>query len=179
MTRFDEIFPALNAAAMRASCAPCARTWPAAAALACGGRGACVVLRRIQVWNSCVWITSLCPLLPSPATLHCTRSYVCSVFLSGPIRPNIALAFAFAFKVEVFWEGLKIFKKFPFIFDFYLIGHNVKSKWKIFSNFVAFSEFINFKGGSISRRHFHLRPDPQKNLRNYYLHTWTKVKIPF
>ena len=115
--------------------------WPA------GGRGACVVLRRIQVWNSCVWITSLCPLLPSPATLHCTRSYVCSVFLSGPIRPNIALAFAFAFKVEVFWEGLKIFKASPFIFDFYLIGHNVKTKWKICSNFKAFSEYMNFKGG--------------------------------
>ena len=86
--------------------------WPA------GGRGACVVLRRIQVWNSCVWITSLCPLLPSPATLHCTRSYVCTVFLSGPIRPNIALAFAFAFKVEVFWEGLKIFKKFHLFLAF-------------------------------------------------------------
>jgi hypothetical protein len=32
----------------------------------------------------------------------------------------------------------------------------------MFSNIKAFSEYINFKGGLISSRHFHLRPDPQK-----------------
>ena len=43
-------------------------------------------------------------------------------------------------KVQVFWEWHKIWKKNPH-------KVNVKFMWEIFSNFVALSEYIAFKGG--------------------------------
>ena len=85
----------------RAPCAQRARTWPAAAALACGGEGGvCRFAANPGMKFMCVnYLPVPSPALPRYTALH-TFVYVCSVFLSGPIRPNIALAFTF--KVEVF-----------------------------------------------------------------------------
>ena len=46
-------------------------------------------------------------------------------------------------KVRVFWEGHKIWKNLPLKIWRYSVMSNFK--WKIFSNFVAFSEYPNFK----------------------------------
>ena len=45
-------------------------------------------------------------------------------------------------KVRVFWEGHKIWKKFPLKIWHYSATSNFK--WKIFSNCVAFSEYPHF-----------------------------------
>ena len=45
-------------------------------------------------------------------------------------------------KVRIFWEGHKIRKKLPLKIWRYWVTSNFK--WKIFSNFVAFSEYPNF-----------------------------------
>ena len=45
-------------------------------------------------------------------------------------------------KVQIFWEGHKLEKNLPLIIWRYSVVSNVK--WKIFSNFVAFSEYLNF-----------------------------------
>ena len=49
-------------------------------------------------------------------------------------------------KVQVFWEGHKFEKNIPLIIWRYSVSSNVKRK--IFSNFVAFSEYLNFKSYS-------------------------------
>ena len=46
-------------------------------------------------------------------------------------------------KVQVFWEGHKILKKMSQLFWHYLV--NLKKVERCFSNFVAFSEYLNFK----------------------------------
>ena len=46
-------------------------------------------------------------------------------------------------KVWTFWEGHKIWKNLPLKIWRYWVMSNFK--WKIFSNFVAFSECLNFK----------------------------------
>ena len=48
----------------------------------------------------------------------------------------------FSIKVRIFWEGHKIRKNLPLKIWRYSVTSN--SKWKIFSNFVAFSEYPNF-----------------------------------
>ena len=45
-------------------------------------------------------------------------------------------------KVQIFWEGHKLEKNLPLIIWRYSVASNVK--WKIFSNFVAFSEYLKF-----------------------------------
>ena len=45
------------------------------------------------------------------------------------------------FKVHIIWEGHKILRNLPLTFD----CSTVKSKGKISQNFVAFSEYMNFK----------------------------------
>ena len=45
-------------------------------------------------------------------------------------------------KVHIFWEGHKILRNLPLTFDFM---YSSKSKGKISQNFVAFSEYMNFK----------------------------------
>ena len=45
-------------------------------------------------------------------------------------------------KVGIFWEGHKIWKNLPLKIWRYWVASNFK--WKIFSNFVAFSEYPNF-----------------------------------
>ena len=45
-------------------------------------------------------------------------------------------------KVRIFWEGHKIWKNLPLKIWRYSVTTNFK--WKIFSNFVAFSEYPNF-----------------------------------
>ena len=57
----------------------------------------------------------------------------CPCFLSGLI---------ILVKVRIFWEGHKIRKNLPLkIWRYSVTSH---FKWKIFSNFVAFSEYPNF-----------------------------------
>ena len=46
-------------------------------------------------------------------------------------------------KVRTLWEGHKIWKNLPLNIWRYWVASNFK--WKIFSNFVAFSEYLNFK----------------------------------
>ena len=46
-------------------------------------------------------------------------------------------------KVHIFWEGHKILRNLPLTFD--CVCTAVKSKGKISQNFVAFSEYMNFK----------------------------------
>ena len=46
-------------------------------------------------------------------------------------------------KVRIFWEGHKIWKNLPLKIGHYSVTSNFT--WKIFSNFVAFSEYPNFK----------------------------------
>jgi hypothetical protein len=46
-------------------------------------------------------------------------------------------------KVRIFWEGHKVWKNLPLKIWRYWVTSNFK--WKIFSNFVAFSEYPNFK----------------------------------
>ena len=50
------------------------------------------------------------------------------------VLPNI--------KVRIFWEGHKIWKNLPLKIWHYSVTSNFK--WMIFSNFVAFSEYLNF-----------------------------------
>ena len=50
------------------------------------------------------------------------------------VRPN---------KVDIIWEGHEILKSSPYVW--LLKVHTVKSKVNISQNFVAFSEFMNFK----------------------------------
>ena len=50
------------------------------------------------------------------------------------VRPN---------KVDMIWEGHKILKSSAYVW--LLKVHTVKSKMNISQNFVAFSEFMNFK----------------------------------
>ena len=45
-------------------------------------------------------------------------------------------------KVRIFWEGHKIWKNLPLKIWHYSVTSNFT--WKIFSNFVAFSEYPNF-----------------------------------
>ena len=45
-------------------------------------------------------------------------------------------------KDQIFWEGRKIWKNLPLEIWRNLVRSNFK--WKIFSNFVAFSEYPNF-----------------------------------
>ena len=47
----------------------------------------------------------------------------------------------------IFWEGHKILRNLPLTFDYSTMYwvHTVKSKGKISKNFVAFSEYSNFK----------------------------------
>ena len=47
------------------------------------------------------------------------------------------------FKVQLFWEGHKIFRNLPYGFDIYLV--NVKTIRQIAQIFVASSEKLNFK----------------------------------
>ena len=44
-------------------------------------------------------------------------------------------------KVQIFWEGHKFEKNLPLIIWRYSLVSNFK--WKIFSNFVAFSEYVS------------------------------------
>ena len=53
-------------------------------------------------------------------------------------------------KVHIFWEGHKILRNLPLTFDY--STHTVKSKRKISQNFVAVSEYMNFKGVMTSVR---------------------------
>ena len=46
-------------------------------------------------------------------------------------------------KVRIFWEDHKIWKNLPLKIWSHLVKSNFK--WKFFSNFVAFSEYPNFK----------------------------------
>ena len=48
----------------------------------------------------------------------------------------------FFHKVQIFWEGHKFENNLPLIIWRYSVASNVK--WKISSNFVAFSEYLNF-----------------------------------
>ena len=59
------------------------------------------------------------------------------------IHQKIIRVFILLFKVRIFWEGHKIWKNLPLK----TWGNSVTSifKWKIFSNFMAFSEYLNFK----------------------------------
>ena len=67
-----------------------------------------------------------------------------------PVRPRpdpqfyIQLVYqaTLSFKVRIFWEGHKIWKNLPFRIRRYSLTSNFM--WKIFSNFVAFSEYPNF-----------------------------------
>ena len=52
-------------------------------------------------------------------------------------------------KVRIFWEGHKIWKNLPFRIWRYSVKSNFM--WKIFSNFVVFSEYPNF---NIKRKNF-------------------------
>ena len=45
-------------------------------------------------------------------------------------------------KVQVFWKGYKNWKKSPTCFD--VTEENVKKSERFFSNFVAFSQYLNF-----------------------------------
>ena len=51
-------------------------------------------------------------------------------------------AFVRNFKVRIFWEGHKIWKNLPFKIWRYWVASSFK--WKIFSNFLSFSEYPNF-----------------------------------
>ena len=53
------------------------------------------------------------------------------------------------FKVRIFWEGHKIWRNLPLKIWCYWVASNIR--WKIFSNFVAFSEYSNFKKKSLIR----------------------------
>ena len=57
-------------------------------------------------------------------------------------------------KVHIFWEGHKILRNFPLIFDY----STHRSKGKILQNFVAFSEYMNFKSIVILEDIFNLVP---------------------
>ena len=58
-------------------------------------------------------------------------------------RPKIHLDWQVKWcKVRIFWEGHKIRKNLPLNIWGYLVASNFK--WKMFSNFVAFSEYPNF-----------------------------------
>ena len=46
------------------------------------------------------------------------------------------------FKVRIFWEGHKIWKNLPLKIWHYWVAFDFM--WKIFSNFVAFSEYLKF-----------------------------------
>ena len=97
MTRFDEIFVALNAAAKRAPCAPCTRTWPAAAALACGGEGGvCRFAANPGMKFMCVnYLPVPSPALPRYAALH---TFVCMYcFLKWPNPAQHCTSFRFCF----------------------------------------------------------------------------------
>ena len=68
-------------------------------------------------------------------------------------------------KVHIFWEGHKIFRNLHL--TFVLCSASQKSKVEISQNFVAFSEYINFKQQSLHRNLFYF----QRNLfRNSLLH---------
>ena len=56
--------------------------------------------------------------------------------------PGFDQTFYFVSKVWTFWEGHKIWKNLPLLIWRYSVASNFK--WKIFSNFVAFSEYLNF-----------------------------------
>ena len=47
-------------------------------------------------------------------------------------------------KVRIFWEGHEIWKNLPLKIWGYSVTSNFK--WKIFKNFVAFSEYPKFTG---------------------------------
>ena len=46
-------------------------------------------------------------------------------------------------KVQVFWKGHTNLKKSPICFDVTELTEHL-NKWEIFSNFVAFSQYLNF-----------------------------------
>ena len=50
-------------------------------------------------------------------------------------------------KVRIIWEGHKIWKNLPLKIWLYWVPSNFK--WKILSNFVAFSEYPNFKSNVV------------------------------
>ena len=62
-------------------------------------------------------------------------------FINENIKSRVCLIFEC--KVRIFWEGHKIWKNLPLKIWRYWLASNFK--WKIFSNFVAFSEYPNFK----------------------------------
>ena len=57
-------------------------------------------------------------------------------------QKKILVVHADSGKVHIFWEGHKILRNLHLTFDWHHIG---KSKWKISQNFVAFSEYMNFR----------------------------------
>ena len=56
---------------------------------------------------------------------------------------NVVLTTNDHLKVKTFWEGYKIWKKSPTCFDIYTVTS--KQVGDFFSNFVAFSECLDFK----------------------------------
>ena len=78
------------------------------------------------------------------------------------------------FKVRIFWEGHKIWKNLSLKIWHYSLTSNFK--WKIFSNFVVFSEYPNFKAYQRFIRHINpwkkcsdLRPLKSKDIRRWIL----------
>ena len=66
-------------------------------------------------------------------------------------------------KVRIFWEGHKIWKNLPLKIWHYWVASNFK--WKIFSNFVAFSEYSNFM---YTKNHPHFQTKTYMYLCNVY-----------
>ena len=56
--------------------------------------------------------------------------------------PKVVLKVSHLSKVRIFWEGHKNLKKLPLKIWRCWVASNFK--WKIFSKFVAFSEYLNF-----------------------------------
>ena len=66
------------------------------------------------------------------------RCHLLKVVLNVTFQ-NISLMFIILFKVHIFWESHKILQNLHLTFEWH------KSKVKISKNFVAFSEYMNFR----------------------------------
>ena len=62
--------------------------------------------------------------------------------LASCVKQIIMIIFS-SYKVRIFWEGHKLRKNLPLKIWHNWVASNFK--WKIFSNFVAFSKYPNFK----------------------------------
>ena len=70
-------------------------------------------------------------------------------------------------KVHIFWEGRKILPNLHITFDWHYITQD-KSKVKISQNFVAFSEYMNFKQKKEISSNKYLFPYKYGNVRGKY-----------